>query len=325
MRKQENNQIIIFNDTELTLEVTVSPKEDTVWLSLNQISKLFDKNKSTISRHISNIISEEEIVDVSCVAKNATQQINKYDPRTGANRKTLVSITYYNLDMIIAVGYRVKSRRATQFRKWATGILKQYAIKGYVLNQSKISYEKQLQLIQILERTANQIEALEILSILEQYTLGLQLLDDYDHQRIQKPKGKASTYKITYDECIYFINEMKRQHESDIFGIERGGAFKSSIGTIYQTFEGNELYPTLEEKAAHFLYFLVKNHGFVDGNKRIAAALFVYFLGKNKSLAKDGVQVISNKTLVALTIMLAESNPNEKELLVNLIMNLMKY
>ncbi len=226
--------------------------------------------------------------------------------------------------MIISIGYRTKSTRATKFRKWATSVLKDYAIKGYAINQNKVSYEKYLQLINVLERTSDRIESKEILSILEQYTLSLQLLDDYDHQRIKKPKGTESTYLLKYDECIKLIDEMRQINDSDVFGVEREGLFKSSIGAIYQTFDGKEVYPTIEEKAAHLLYFLVKNHGFIDGNKRIAAALFVYFLDRNDALINEGIQVINNKTLVALTIMLAESNPKEKELLVNLIMNLLK-
>lgn len=318
MGEIQENKVIIFNDDSLSVEVNVSPEKDTVWLSLNDISELFDKNKSTISRHINNIFNEGELDKSSTVAKNATVQME-------GNREIIREIDFYNLDVVISVGYRVKSKRATKFRKWATSVLKEYAIKGYVLNETKINYEKQLQLIKILERTDNQIESKEILNILEQYTLGLQLLDDYDHQRIAKPKGVSSTYLLKYDECKMFIDEMKREHESDVFGIEREGAFKSSIGAIYQTFDNEELYPSLEEKASHLLYFLVKNHGFIDGNKRIAAALFVYFLNKNNALMKNGMQIIDNKTLVALTILLAESNPNEKELLINLIMNLLRY
>lgn len=186
--------------------------------------------------------------------------------------------------MIISVGYRVKSSRATRFRKWATSVLKDYAIKGYAININKVNYDKQLQLLKLLERTTDQIEAKEILDILEGYTLGLQLFDDYDHQRIRKPKGNSSTYVLEYNECINLVNEMKYNHKSYVFGIEREGTFKSSISAIYQTFDGKEVYPTLEEKAANLLYFLVKNHGFIDGNKRIGAVLFIYFLDKNDAL-----------------------------------------
>ncbi|MEG0327305.1 MAG: virulence protein RhuM/Fic/DOC family protein [Erysipelothrix sp.] len=314
MNKINDSSLIFFNDGNFTVEVNVSPKEDTVWLSRNQIASLFERDVKTIGKHINKIL-EEELDREAVVAKIAT---------TASDGK-VYQMDFYNLDMIISVGYRVKSKRGIQFRKWATSVLKEYAIKGYVLNENKIHYEKQLQLIKILERTDNQIESKEILNILEQYTLGLQLLDDYDHQRITKPKGVSSTYVLKYDECKTFVDAMKRDHESDVFGIEREGAFKSSIGAIYQTFDSEELYPSLEEKAAHLLYFLVKNHGFIDGNKRIAAALFVYFLNMNNALMKNNTQIIDNKTLVALTILLAESNPNEKELLINLIMNLLRY
>ncbi len=324
MENKERNEIIIFDDEEMTLEVKVSPKEDTVWLTLDEISLLFDKNKSTISRHINNVFAEGELENISSVAKNATELIDKLDPRTGKLRKTRMAIKYFNLDMIISVGYRVKSPRATKFRKWATSILKDYAMQGYAINQKRISYEENLQIINILSRTTNQLESKEILSVLEKYTFALQLLDDYDHQKIKKPKGEKGTYNLTYDECIKIIEEMKREHETDVFGVERGGSFKSSIAAIYQTYNGIELYQSLEEKAAHLLYFLVKGHGFVDGNKRIAAALFVYFLDKSETLYKNNKQIIDNKTLVTLTIMLAESNPNEKDSLINLVMTFLK-
>lgn len=324
MNETNKDEIIVFNDEDLTLEVNVSPKDDTVWLTLDEISLLFDKNKSTISRHINNIFSEGELDITGSVAKNATELIDKFDPRTGKLRKTPMDIRYFNLDMIISVGYRVKSPRATKFRKWATSILKEYAIKGYVVNQKVVTYEQHIQLLKILGRTTNQLESQEILSVLENYTVALQLLDDYDHQKIKKPKGEKDTYELKYEECNMLINEMRKEHKTDVFGIEIGGAFKSSLGAIYQTYNGKELYPTLEEKAAHLLYFLVKNHGFIDGNKRIAAAIFVYFLEKNNALFYKNEQIIDNKTLVALTIMLAESNPNEKDLLINLIMTFLQ-
>ncbi len=312
MEQNFTNEVVIFNDDNLSLEVNITPDSDTVWLTQDQISDLFETARSSVSYHISNIFKEGEL--------DRDTSVEIFDR---SKRKASRPPMYYNLDVIISVGYRVKSKRGIQFRKWATSVLKDYAIKGYAINKNKIDNNTQLKLIKLLERTTNQLESSEILAVLENYTLALQLLDDYDHQRINKPKGSESTYRLTYDECMILIDEMRRGHDSDVFGIEREGAFKSSIGAIYQTFDGNEVYTTLEEKAAHLLYFLVKNHGFIDGNKRIAAALFVYFLDRNDSLIEDGVQVINNKTLVALTIMLAESNPNEKELLINLIMNLL--
>lgn len=307
------NELIIFNDDELTIEVNVSPESDTVWLTQEQMSILFDTSRSTISYHITNIFNRGELDRGTSVEIFDRSKIKSSRPPM-----------YYNLDVILSVGYRVNSRRGITFRKWSTAILKDYAVRGYAINSNKISYEEQLQLIKVLERSSKQLEAAEILSVLEHYTLALQLLDDYDHKRIKRPSGRKTSYELTYAECKDIIQSMKVDHETDVFGVERGGEFQSSIKAIYQTFEGKELYPTLEEKAAHLLYFLVKNHGFADGNKRIAAALFVYFLDKNDALLRDGMQVIDNKTLVALTIMLAESDPSEKDLLVNLIMILMK-
>ena len=220
METISRNEVIIFDDQEMTLEVKVSPQEDTVWLTLDEISLLFDKNKSTISRHINNIFADGELENISSVAKNATQLIDKLDPRTGKLRKSSVPIKYFNLDMIISVGYRVKSPRATKFRKWATSILKDYAIQGYAINHKKISYEENLQIIDILGRTTDQLESKEILSVLENYTFALKLLDDYDHQKIRKPEGIKSSYNLTYDDCIKIIEEMKTEHETDVFGVE---------------------------------------------------------------------------------------------------------
>lgn len=313
MSKNIENEVIVFNDEKLVLEVTISGDSNTIWLTQNQMADLFETSSDNIGLHIKNVFIEDELDNdsttevFSVVRKEGTRSVKR-------------NIIHYNLDMIISVGYRVKSKRATYFRKWATNILTDYAIKGYVINQRKIEQNKYLDLIRILEQSSDRVESKQILSILEQYTMGLKLLDDYDHQSILKPEGEEDIYRLTYEECIDLINLMSKKHETDVFGIERGGAFKSSIGAIYQTFDNNELYPTLEEKASHLLYFLVKNHGFVDGNKRIAAAIFVYFLNKNNSLVKNGVQVIDNKILVAITIMIAESNPNDKDLMVNLVM-----
>lgn len=310
---ENRNEIIVFNDEKFTIEVNVSPEADTVWLTQEQMSVLFETARSSISYHITNIFKNGELdKDTSVEIFDRSENKSSRPPM------------YYNLDVILAVGYRVNSKRGITFRKWATSVLRDYAIKGYAFNINKISYKEQLQLIKIIERSSNQLEASQVLSVLESYTLALQLLDDYDHKKIKRPSGTKTSHVLSYAECIDIIQSMKADYETDVFGVERGGEFKSSINAIYQTFEGQELYPTLEEKAAQLLYFLVKNHGFADGNKRIAAALFVYFLDKNDALFKQDTQVIDNKTLVALTIMLAVSDPTEKDLLVNLIMNLMK-
>lgn len=306
-------ELVEFNHDETALNVIVSPSDETIWLSLNQITELFERDKSTISRHINNVFKDGELDRSSVVAKNAT---------TASDGKTY-DVDYYNLDVIISVGYRVKSRRATAFRKWATSVLRDYLIKGYVVDKAKVSIENYNSVLSIMSRASNDLQVKEVVDILSKYATGLQLLDDYDHQELKMLGGMSSTYVLGYDECIEFVNKMKREHESDVFGVERDHAFKSSIGAIYQTFGGEDVYPTIQEKAANLLYFLVKNHGFIDGNKRIAAALFVQFLNLNEALFnKEGQYAISNETLAVLTIMLAESNPNEKDVMIKLIVNL---
>lgn len=310
MNIKKENEIIIFNDDDLSLEVNINPEEDTVWLTQAQMAKLFQTTKQNVSLHISNVFKKGELIEDSVVKEYLTTADD------GKNYR----VKYYNLDMIISVGYRVNSSVGIKFRKWATKVLKEYSIKGIVINSYKINHEEQLKIYQLLGKIADKVEAKEVLDILEQYTLGLQLLDDYDHQRIAKPAGREASYQLTYEESIGLVNKMKETQHSDVFGLERENIFKSSIATIYQTYDGQELYPTLEEKAANLLYFLVKNHGFIDGNKRIAATLFIYFLDRNNALLRDGEQIINNQTLAALTIMLAESNPTEKELMINIIM-----
>ncbi len=308
----EAKQVVVFNDEQLSLEVNISPEEDTVWLTQFDMSLLFGVKTQAITKHIKNIYADGELEKKSVCSKM------EHTASDGKNYKVM----YYNLDMIISVGYRINSKKGILFRKWAASVLKEYSLKGYAINPNKVNLENQQKVIQLLKRTTDQLDSKEILDVLELYSVGLQLLDDYDHQRFSKPKGKISTYYLNYDECIDFINKMKFHHDSELFGMEREGAFKSSIGAVYQTFAGVDVYPTIEEKAAHLLYFLVKNHGFIDGNKRIAAALFVHFLNKSNRLFKEGLQIIDNKTLATLTIMLAESNPKEKNIMINLILTL---
>lgn len=237
---------------------------------------------------------------------------------TAADGKSYAT-QFYNLDAIIAVGYRVNSRRATQFRIWATGVLRDYLLKGYALNQSRL---KELgQVVRLLKQTGNQLDARQVLSVVERYTVALELLDAYDHQRIGKPKGRKARTRLNYEECRRFIDAMKFGDESALFGNEKDESFKGSLGAIYQTFDGKEVYPAVEEKAANLLYFVVKNHSFTDGNKRIGAALFLYFLDKSKRLLlADGQKRIADHTLVALTVMIAASKPAEREIMVNLVM-----
>ena len=305
------NEIILFENQNVKLEVNI--KDETVWLSLDQMAKLFDRDKSVISRHIKNSLEEE--LDNSVVAKFAT---------TAKDGKTY-QVDYYNLDVIISVGYRVKSKNGFIFRKWANKILKDYILKGYAINKKRLEYlEKTVKLIDIAGRIDTELkeaEAQEIIKVINNYSNALNLLDDYDHKRITRPNGTKNNKKITYENCISIINKLKFNSDSNLFALERNEGLKEIIGTIYQSFDGNDLYPTIQEKGANFLYLITKNHTFIDGNKRIAATLFIYFLKFYNILYKENEQVIDNNTLVAITLLIAESNPKEKDILIDLVMN----
>ena len=317
-----NNEIIKFVNGDLELDVNISPNKNTVWLTVDQLCTLFNKNKSTISRHIKNIFNEGELDEISSVAKNATQ-LKRYDPRTGKDRISNVEVNYYNLDVIISVGYRVKSQNGVIFRKWATSILHDYMIKGYAVNQKRLDVLNKTIAIQsrMLASTLN-IEEKEVLSVVEAYSNALTLLDDYDHGTIPKPDGIASIYRLSYEECRELIDSMKYGNFSSVFGVEKEyGKLNGILEAIYQCVFETELYPSIEEKAANLLYFLIKDHPFVDGCKRIGASIFLEFLNKNKHLIIDGKQIISDSALVAITLMIAESRPEEKETMVKLVMN----
>lgn len=309
----EKNEIIIFENQDVKLEVNMN--DETVWLSLEQMTELFKRDKSVISRHIKNIFSEEELDKNSVVANFAT---------TASDGKTY-QVDYYNLDVIISVGYRVKSKEGTKFRIWANKILKNYLLKGYAVNQKRLDYlEKTIKLIDIANRMDERLEesdAKEILKVIGSYSKALDLLDDYDHKRLKKIDGNIDTRKIDYNECVKIINKLRFNEESNLFAIERDEGLKSIIGNIYQSFDNKEIYKSIEEKAANFLYLIVKNHVFVDGNKRIAATLFIYFLNFYDILYRKNRQVIDNNTLAALTLLIAESNPKEKEVIIDLVMN----
>ena len=305
------NEIIIFENQNVKLEVNM--KDETVWLSLDQMAKLFCRDKSVVSRHIRNAINEE--LNNSVVANFATT----------ANDDKTYQVKYYNLDVIISVGYRVKSKNGVIFRKWATKVLKDYMIKGYAINQKRLEYlEKTVMLIDIASRINTEIqgtEAQEIIKVINNYSKALRLLDDYDYKRLSKPRGTMNDKKITYRECINVINKLRFNNISTLFALERKEGLKSIINNLYQTFDGKELYPTIEEKAANFLYLITKNHVFIDGNKRIAATLFIYFLEYYNTLYRENKQIIDNNTLVAITLLVAQSNPKEKDILIDLIMN----
>ena len=312
-----SNEIIKFVNGDLQIDVTVSPNEETVWLNRNQLAILFDRDVKTIGKHINNALKEE--LDSSTVAKFATVQKE-------GSRNIKREIDYYNLDMIISVGYRVKSQNGIIFRKWATSILKDYMIKGYAVNQKRLDVLNKTIAIQsrMLASTLN-VEEKEVLNVIEAYSNALTLLDDYDHGTIPKPDGIVSVYQLTYEECRELIDSMKYGNYSDVFGVEKEyGKLNGILAAIYQNVFGTELYPSIEEKAANLLYFLIKDHPFVDGCKRIGASIFLEFLNKNKHLIIDGKQIISDSALVAITLMIAESRPEEKETMVKLVMNFLE-
>ena len=309
-----SNEILLFEDNDLILEVPFTPEQETVWLNRSQMAELFDRDIKTIGKHIANA-RREELEGEEVVAKFATT--SQHGAVAG---KTQTHMTeYYNLDVILSVGYRVKSKRGIVFRKWANSVLKQYILNGYAVNHNRI--EQLGEVIRIMKRTESSLDARQVLSVIEKYSRALDLLDDYDHQTMKRPKGNQSTYVLTYEECRRVIDNMKFNSDSDLFGNEKDESFKGSIGNIYQSFGGQDVYPSVEEKAANLLYFVTKNHSFLDGNKRIAATMFLYFLDQNGILFVDGRKLIADHTLVALTIMIAESRPDEKEMMVSVIMN----
>ena len=304
------NEIILFENQDVKLEVNV--KDETVWLTQEQMVNLFGRDQSVISRHIKNIFKEKELDEENNMQKLHIANSDK-------------PITLYNLDVIISVGYRVKSQNGIIFRKWANKILKDYLLKGYAVNQKRLEYlKKTVKLIDIASRIDAPItgdEATGIIKVINNYSNALNLLDDYDHRSVEKPKGTTNDKIITYEECMNIIRKLKFNSDSDLFALERNEGLKAILGAIYQSFDGKDVYPSIEEKAANFLYMIVKNHVFIDGNKRIAATLFIYFLNYYNILYKDEAKVIDNNTLVSLTLLIAESNPKEKEILADLVMN----
>ena len=314
------NEIILFENQDVKLEVNM--KDETVWLSQQQMAELFDSSRTNIIEHINNIYSDGELDKISTCQD--FRQVRKE-----GKRDVVRSIPFYNLDMIISVGYRVNSKRGVIFRKWANKVLKDYLLKGYAVNQKRLEYlEKTIKLIDIAGRMDTKLktaEAKEIIKVINNYSNALNLLDDYDHKRIIKPSGTKDNKKITYEDCMNVIGKLKFNSDSNLFALERDEGLKEVIGTIYQSFDGKDLYPTIEEKAANFLYLITKNHTFIDGNKRIAATLFIYFLEFYNILYNENGQIIDNNTLVAITLLIAQSNPKEKDILIDLVMNFLNY
>ena len=321
----DSSYIEIYSVDNGRSEISVRLENDTVWLNLNQLTELFQRDKSVISRHIKSIFKEKELDKISVVAKNAT---------TASDGK-VYQVEFYNLDVIISVGYRVKSLRGTQFRIWANRILRDYLVNGYAINELRVKQQvEQLRELQksvkilgeiVEHKEISKSEGVALLQVISDYAYALDLLDQYDYQRLSVEKtSKTEIFRLTYEDAVAKIQMVRERFgNSNLFGNEKDDSFKSSISTIYQTFEGVDLYPSIEEKAANLLYFVTKNHSFTDGNKRIAAMLFLYFLERNGALYRpDGTKRIADNALVALTLMIAISKPDEKETLIKVIVNL---
>ena len=316
----QDNQIIIYQTADNQTQIDVRLENETVWLTTQQMAMLFDREESNIRRHVINVFKEGELKKENNVHFLHVNGVKKPVP-------------FYNLDVIISVGYRVKSQRGVQFRQWANRVLKQYLIKGYAINE-RLRHEQiseLRQLVQVVGRTLqhreqeNTIETQDLLDVVVDYTYALDTLDNYDYERLTIDKTtKVAAFHATYENAMEQIQRLRDKFGASVlFGNEKDDSFKSSIGQIYQTFDGDELYPSVEEKAAMLLYLVTKNHSFSDGNKRIAATLFLWFLNNNKILYNsDGSKRIADSTLVALTLMIAESKTEEKDVMVKVVVNL---
>lgn len=312
-----DSEIILFEAKDKSVSIPVKVDSETVWLNRNQMSELFGRDVKTIGKHINNALKEE--LEASTVAKFAIVQ-------NEGSRQVRRDVEYYNLDVIISVGYRVKSQRGVEFRQWANKVLKQYILQGYALNEKRLEYlNKTVEIESKIIAHMAEIDADEMLSVVNGYTNALDLLDDYDHQCVQKPEGNHTFTRLETAECFKIIEGMKFGSSSSLFGTEKeSGKLEGILSAVYQSVFGEEVYPSLEEKAANLLYLLVKDHPFNDGCKRIAATLFLTFLQKNGALKRaDGRPAISNGTLVAITLLIAESKPEEKPIMISVVMNIL--
>ena len=314
----EKYQVVKFVDDDFTLDVRADVENETVWLTAEEMAKLFGVNRPDIVKHVNNIINSKELNKATCSFLEQVQ--------IEGDRRVKRKIKMHNLDMIISVGYRVNSKRGVQFRRWANKVLKDYLIQGYAINQKRLdNLGKTIDIQNRMLSYSLNIDKDELSKVINEYTRALDLLDNYDHQTLVKPKGSQSDYVMTYQEARQIIDSMKFNDMSDVFGVEKEqGKLNGIIAQVYQNVFGQELYPSIEEKAAHLLYFLVKDHPFADGCKRIAATLFINFLYKSGHLYRNNKQIISNEALVAITILTAESNPDEVEIIIKLITNLLQ-
>ena len=320
------DKVVIYQSADGQAFLDVRLEQETVWLSQKQMAELLDKNTDTIGLHIRNIYKEGELEPDATTEESSVVQ-------NEGSREVRRTLKFYNLDVIISVGYRVKSQRGTQFRQWATKVLREHLVQGFTINQQRLEEQSQKlaemqQAVELLSRTLEQQQLVndlgkDVLKVIADYAYALDLLDRYDHGTLSIEKTSGTTdFVLDYKSANEIVLSMKGKFEG-LFGIEKDQGFKSAIGTIYQTFDGKELYPSAEEKAANLLYFIVKNHAFSDGNKRIAAALFIYFLNSNNILYRaDGSKRLADNTLVALTLLIAESKPEEKDTIVKVVVNL---
>lgn len=317
----EHKEIALYRSKDGLIQLDVQLEDETIWLPQKQMAALFARDSDTIGLHIRNIFNEGELVEAATTEESSVVQKE-------GNRRVTRKIRFYNLDVIISVGYRVNSKRGTEFRIWATGVLKQHLIQGYTMN------EKRLKLLRQTLKLASDVskrkelsgdEGAALLQIISDYAYALDLLDDYDHQRVAlRETSERETIQIDRDEVIQLVEQMRSKYgASHIFGVELNDSLDSSLGAVMQTFDGNDLYPSVEEKAANLLYFMVKNHSFIDGNKRIAAVAFLRFAEKNGLIFdNDGNRRIADNALVAMTLMIAESNPKEKNVITTMLTNL---
>ena len=321
MAEQDNasrGEMVLYRAPDGSVELDVRLEKENIWLNLNQMAELFDRDKSVISRHLRNVFREGELERDAVVAKNAT---------TAADGKTY-QVDFYNLDAIISVGYRVNSKRGTQFRIWATQVLRDHVLKGYTVNQNRLRDLNQA--VRLVTQTATRRdlsgdEARALLRLVGDYGRALELLDEYDREQVPMPETtREAVHMITHEETLRIVERLRESlDESDVFGLEKDRGLESALGAVMQSAGGQDVYPSLEEKAAHMLYFLVKNHAFVDGNKRIAAALFLWFLERNDALFNAaGQRLVTETELVAMTLMIAESRPREKDVLIRIVMQL---
>ncbi len=309
----KENEIVLFETEDEKVKLSVPIQDETVWLTQDQMSELFDTARSSIAYHIGHIFKEKEL--------ERDTSVEIFDRSKNSSRPP----QYYNLDVIISVGYRVKSQRGIEFRRWANKVLKDYIIKGYAINDKRLeALQKTVEIQAKMLAAAIEGDSDEVLKAVNLYTQALTLLDQYDHQSLEKPEGNKPIYRITYTDCRAMVDRMEDSFKSDVFGVEKEpGKIEGILAAVYQDVFGGEVYPSLEEKAANLLYFMIKDHPFADGCKRIAASLFLEFLNRNNALFRDGHKVISDGALVAITLMIAESDPKGKDIMTTMVMNLL--